>query len=50
MAALLTAEQKTKLEEMIKTRRENRARPGRGRRPGRGLPDTTSPTKPTDQF
>jgi Spy/CpxP family protein refolding chaperone len=50
MAALLTAEQKTKLEEMIRSRRDNRERFRRDRRPGRVFPDNTSPVKPTDQF
>jgi Spy/CpxP family protein refolding chaperone len=50
MAALLTAEQKTKLEEMIRSRRDNRERFRRDRRPGRALPDNVSPVKPTDQF
>jgi periplasmic protein CpxP/Spy len=50
MAALLTAEQKTKLEEMIRSRRDNRERFRRDRRPARALPDNTSPVKPTDQF
>lgn len=43
MASLLTAEQKTKLDEMIKNRREHRGS-GRGRRPGR-TPPATSPNQ-----
>lgn len=46
MASLLTAEQKTKLDEMIKNRREHR-RSGRGRRPGRTTPTTQNPTTPS---
>jgi hypothetical protein len=49
MASLLTAEQKTKLDEMIKNRREHR-RSERGRRPGRtkpSAPTTQNPTTPS---
>jgi Spy/CpxP family protein refolding chaperone len=49
MASLLTSEQKTKLDEMIKNRREQRSRFGRGRRPGRTQPGsaTQNPTNPS---
>jgi Spy/CpxP family protein refolding chaperone len=47
MAGLLTTEQKTRLDEMIKTRRERRGRFGRGRRPGLTQPTTQNPTNPS---
>lgn len=47
MASLLTTEQKTRLDEMIKNRREHRERFGRGRRPGRQQPGTPAPQNPT---
>ncbi len=47
MASLLTTEQKTKLDEMIKNRRERRGRFGRGQRPGRTAPTTQNPTTPS---
>jgi Spy/CpxP family protein refolding chaperone len=47
MAGLLTTEQRTRLDEMIKSRRERRGRFGRGRRPGRTQPTTQNPTTPS---
>jgi Spy/CpxP family protein refolding chaperone len=46
MAGVLTAEQKTKLDEMIKNRREHR-RSERGRRPGRNQPATSPNQNPS---
>jgi Spy/CpxP family protein refolding chaperone len=47
MASVLTTEQKTKLDEMIKNRRERRDRFGRGRRPGGQQPGASAPQNPT---
>lgn len=48
MASFLTTEQKTKLEEMRKTRREHRGR--RGNRPGTTQPGALPSQNPTTQF
>jgi Spy/CpxP family protein refolding chaperone len=47
MASLLTTEQKIRLDEMIKNRRERRDRFGRGSRPGRQQPGASAPQNPT---
>jgi Spy/CpxP family protein refolding chaperone len=47
MASLLTAEQKTKLDEMIKNRQARRGPSGRGRRPGRTPPGASTPNPMT---
>jgi Spy/CpxP family protein refolding chaperone len=46
MASFLTAEQKTRLDEMIKNRRERRGRFGRGKRPGRTQPGASATQNP----